>query len=244
MSRSPTRTRSLSPVFIIASFVAAIVLVVNALKRADIIMLSPATELAAPLAQLMAIGLVVGIYNASPAMRGRLGSIGAVLYAASLVLLVGVEFVINLVFPYLPPNLIGELRAGPLGIAFTVASLSFLLGTLVFFSAFWRVPGSPKGAILVSVLSSVPIALRTAFPEVVLQIGLVGLAAGVTMLAFWLIRSRRAQHLPTAGREHALLDGRWQRFPGAEPREPSRSVGSQAPRGRPSTRCGASTAVI
>ena len=45
MSRSPTRTRSLSPVFIIASFVAAIVLVVNALKRADIIMLSPATEL-------------------------------------------------------------------------------------------------------------------------------------------------------------------------------------------------------
>jgi hypothetical protein len=193
MSISPPRTRSLSLVFIIASFFAAIVLVVNALKRADIIMLSPATQLAAPLAQLMAIGLVVGIYNASPAMRGRLGSIGAVLYASSLVLLVGVEFVINLVFPYLPPNLIGELRAGPLGIAFTLASLSFLLGTLVFFSAFWRVPGSPKSAILVSVLSSVPIALRTAFPEVVLQIGLVGLAAGVTMLAMWLIRSRRVQ---------------------------------------------------
>lgn len=193
MSRSPTRTRSLSPVFIIASFVAAIVLVVNALKRADIIMLSPATQLAAPLAQLMALGLVFGIYDASPTMRGWLGSIGAVLYASSLVLLVGVEFVINLVFPYLPPDLIGELRAGPLGIAFTVASLSFLLGTLVFFSAVWLVPGSPKSAILVSVLSSVPIALRTAFPEVVLQIALVGLAAGVIMLAMWLIRSRRVQ---------------------------------------------------
>jgi len=195
MSRSPTPTRSLSPVFITASFVAAIVLVVNALKRADIIMLSPATQLVAPLAQLMAIGLVVGIYTASPAIRGRLGSIGAVLYAASLVLLVGVEFVLNLVFPYLPPNLIGELRAGPLGIAFTVASLSFLLGTLVFFSAFWRVPGSPKSAILVSVLSSVPIALRTALSEIVLQIGLIGLAAGVTMLAMWLLRSRRAQDI-------------------------------------------------
>ena len=195
MSRSPTPTRSLYPVFIIAGFVAAIVLVVNALKRADIIMLSPATQLAAPLAQLMAIGLVVGIYHASPAIRGRLGSIGAVMYAASLVLLVGAEFVINLVFPYLPPNLIGELRAGPLGIAFTVASLSFLLGTLVFFAAFWRVPGSPKSAILVSVLSSVPIALRTAFPEIVLQIGLIGLAAGVTMLAMWLLRSRRAQDI-------------------------------------------------
>ena len=193
MSRSPTPTRSLNPVFIISSFGAAIVLMVNALKRADIIMLSPATQLAAPLAQLMAIGLVVGIYHTSPAMRGRLGSIGAVLYAASLVLLVGVEFVINLVFPYLSANLIGELRAGPLGIAFTVASLSFLLGTLVFFSAFWRVPGSPKSAILVSVLSSVPIALRTAFPEIVLQIGLIGLAAGVTMLAMWQIRSRRVR---------------------------------------------------
>ena len=195
MSRSPTPTRSLSPVFITASFVAAIVLVVNALKRADIIMLSPATQLVAPLAQLMAIGLVVGIYHASPAMHGRFGSIGAVLYAASLVLLVGAEFVINLVFPYLPPNLIGELRAGPLGIAFTVASLSFLLGTLVFFSAFWRVPGSPKSAILVSVLSSAPIALRTALSEIVLQIGLIGLAAGVTMLAMWLLRSRRAQDI-------------------------------------------------
>jgi hypothetical protein len=98
----PADTSIPQPVFIIASFVAAIVLVVNSLKRPDIIMLSPATQLAAPLAQLMAIGLVVGIYNASPAMPGRLGSIGAVLYASSLVLLVGVEFVIKLGVP-LPP---------------------------------------------------------------------------------------------------------------------------------------------
>jgi hypothetical protein len=231
MSRSLTRTRSLNPVFIIASFVAAIFLVVNSLKRADIIMLSPATQLAAPLAQLMAIGLVVGICNASPAMRGRLGSIGAVLYTASLVLLVGVEFVINLVFPYLPPNLIGELRAGPLGIAFTVASLSFLLGTLVFFSAFRRVPGSSRSAILVGVLSSVPIALRTAFPEVVLEIGLVGLAAGVTMLAMWLIRSRRVQGISLLPAVNTLVEtgvGNGSLRP--ELREPSRSVGSQAHR--------------
>jgi hypothetical protein len=41
------------------------------------------------------------------------------------------------------------------------------------------------------VVSSVSIALRTAIPEVVLQIGLVGPAVGVTMLALWLIRYRR-----------------------------------------------------
>lgn len=193
MSTSLTQTRSPSLHFIIATFASAIVLVVNALKRAGFIPLSPATQLVAPLAQLMAIGLVVGIFAATPAMRGRLGSTGAVLYSASLVLLVGVEFVINLVFPYVTPETIGYLRAGPLGIAFTVASISFLLGTLVFFASLWRVAGSPKFAILLSVVSSVPIALRTAFPEAVLQIGLVGLAGGVTMLAFWLIQSRRAE---------------------------------------------------
>jgi len=39
----------------------------------------------------------------------------------------------------------------------------------------------------------VPFALRTASPEVALQIGLVGLAGGVTMRAFWLIQSRQAK---------------------------------------------------
>jgi hypothetical protein len=204
MSKSLTRARSLRLVFVIAGFISAIVLVVNAAKRAEILALSPATQLAAPLAQLMAIGLIVGIYVATPAIRGRLGSIGVVLYVASLVALVGVEFVINLVFPYVAPEIIGELRAGPLGIAFTVASVSFLLGTIIFYSALWRVAGSPKVAIIVSVLSSVPIALRTAFPEVVLQIGLVGLAVGVSMLAIWLLRSARTNTGALEARAHAI----------------------------------------
>jgi hypothetical protein len=204
MSKSVTRARTLSLVFVIAGFISAIVLVVNAAKRAEILALSPATQLAAPLAQLMAIGLIVGIYVATPAMRGRLGSIGVVLYVASLVALVGVEFVINLVFPYVAPEIIGELRAGPLGIAFTVASVSFLLGTIIFYSALWRVAGAPKVAIFVSVVSSVPIALRTAFPEVVLQIGLVGLAVGVSMLAFWLLRSARTNTAVLEAPAHAI----------------------------------------
>ena len=192
MSTSRSRTRSLSPFFIIAIFASAIVLVVNAVKRAGIA-ISPVTQLAAPLAQLLTVGLVVGIFAATPAVRGRLGSIGAVLCAASLVLLVGVEVVINLVFPHVPPETVSQLRSGPLGIAVTVSSVSFLLGTLVFFTALWRVAGSPRFAILLAVASSVPIALRTAFPEVVLQGGVGGLAGAVALLAFWLIRSRRTQ---------------------------------------------------
>lgn len=204
MSRPPPRARSLSLVFVVAGFVSAIVLVVNAAKRAELLALSPATQLVAPLAQLMAIGLVIGIFVATPAMRGRLGSLGVVLYVASLVALVGVEFVINLVFPYVAPELIGKLRAGPLGIAFTVASISFLSGTIIFYAALWRVAGSPKVAILLSVVSSVPIALRTAFPEVVLQAGLVGLAVGVTLLAIWLTRPARASAMPLEAAARAI----------------------------------------
>jgi hypothetical protein len=192
MSTSMTRTRSLSPFFIIAVFASAIVLLANALKRAGIA-LGPVTQLAAPLAQVLAIGLVVGIFAATPAVRGRLGSIGAALCAASLVLLVGVELVINLVFPSIPPETVSQLSSGPLGVAFTVSSISFLLGTLVFFTALWRVVGSPRFAILLAVASSVTIALRTAFPEVVLQGGIGGLAGAVALLVFWLIRSRRTR---------------------------------------------------
>ena len=203
MSQSIKRTRSLSLVFILAGLLAAVVLVVNAAKRAQILELTAATQLVAPLAQLLAIGLIVGIFVATPAMRGRIGSVGVVLYVGSLVALVGVEFVINLVFPYVTPEIIADLRAGPLGTALLVTSIAFLLGTIFFFTALWRVPGSPKIAILVSVLSSLPIALRTAFPEVVLQIGLVGLAIGVTMLSLWLLRAGR---LPSATAEGLGLE--------------------------------------
>jgi hypothetical protein len=43
-----------------------------------------------------------------------------------------VEFVINLVFAELPTSTVDALREGPLGIALTVASILFLLGTLAF----------------------------------------------------------------------------------------------------------------
>jgi hypothetical protein len=194
----------LNSAFVAAGLISAIVLVVNALKRAEILPLSAATQLAAPLAQLMAIGLIVGIFVAAPTVRGRLGSAGIVVYVASLVALVGVEFVINLVFPYVAPEIVGELLAGPLGTAFTVTSISFLVGTVIFYSALWRVANAPKVAILVSVVSTVPIALRNAFPEVALQIGLVGLAIGVSMLAIWLVQAGRVAPASRGFREPAI----------------------------------------
>lgn len=188
----PPRSRLLNHVYVVSGFAAAAVLLINAAKRAEILPLAPLTQLIAPLVQIFSIGLVIGLVAATPALRGRLGSIGATLYVAALAALVGVEFVINLVFPYVEGSIIGELREGALGTAFLVASITFLIGTLVFFTALWLAPGSPKAAIVLSVLSSFPIALRTAFPEIALQVGLVGLAIGVTWLTVWLLRVQRS----------------------------------------------------
>ena len=188
----PTAPASLARILPIAGFGAAAVLIVNALKRAEILPLSPATQLVAPVGQMLSIALIIGIFVTVAALRRRLGSVGVVLYVGSLVGLAGVEFVINLVFPYIDAETIPQLLAGPLGIAFTVASITFLVGTVVFYSALWRVSGSPKVAILVIVVSSIPIALRMAFPELVLQLALVGLAVGIALLALWALRLPRA----------------------------------------------------
>jgi hypothetical protein len=176
-------------IFAFAGFVAAAILLVNAAKRAGIIPTSPFTQLAAPIAQVAAIGLVVGMYLLISRKAGMLAASGAVISVTSLAGLVGVEFVLNLVFPYVGQDVVAVLRSGPLGIALTAVSVLFLLGTVIFMLALWRTSTVPKGAIILYTVSSVPIALRTVFPETVLQLGLVGLAVAAAFLGTWMLRN-------------------------------------------------------
>lgn len=176
-------------IFAFAGFLSASILVVNAAKRSEVIPTSPFTQLAAPLAQLAAIGLVIGIYLLISRKAGALGIAGAMLSVLSLAGLVGVEFVLNLVFPYVDGSVITVLRDGPLGIALTAVSVLFLLGTVVFMLALWRNSSVPKGAVVLYTASVVPIALRTVFPETVLQLGLAGLAVAIAWLTFWMLRN-------------------------------------------------------
>ncbi|MET1088476.1 MAG: hypothetical protein ABWY04_15370 [Arthrobacter sp.] len=175
--------------FAIAGFLSGAILVVNAAKRAGIIPTSPFTQLAAPVAQLAAIGLVIGVYLLISRTTGALAATGSLLTVISLAGLVGVEFVLNLVFPYVDPGVIVALRAGPLGIALTAVSVLFLIGTVVFMVALWRTSGVPKGAVLLYTAGAIPIALRTIFPETVLQLGLIGLALAIIWLATWMLRN-------------------------------------------------------
>jgi len=190
-------------IFAMAGFLSAAILLVNAAKRAGIIPTSPFTQLAAPIAQLAAIGLVIGIYVLVSRRAGALGAAGAVISVLALAGLVGVEFVLNLVFPYVDPGVIAALRAGPLGSALTAVSMLFLLGTVVFMLALWRGSSVSKGVVLLYTASVIPIAFRTVFPETVLQLSLVGLAVAITCLAVWMLRSLPGTAAVTAVQEPA-----------------------------------------
>jgi hypothetical protein len=114
------------------------------------------------------------------------------LNAFALAALVGVEFVINLVFRDLPADTVAALRAGSLGIALTAASILFLLGTLAFVTAMLRTREVPAVPLVLYAVGAVPVALRAFVPEAVLDLGLVVLALGIAWLAIWLFgRSSR-----------------------------------------------------
>jgi len=88
----------------------AVVLLINAAKRAEVIPTSAFTQLVAPLAQILALALVTALYLAFGRRTGTFGLVAFLLNAFSLAALVGVEFVINLVFRDIPDDTVQVLR--------------------------------------------------------------------------------------------------------------------------------------
>jgi hypothetical protein len=163
----------------------AVVLLINAAKRAEFISTTAFTQLVAPLAQILALALITGLYLAFGRAAGRLGLVAYLMNAFALVTLVGVEFVINLVFAELPTSTIDALRDGPLGIALTVASISFLTGTIAFAVAMIRTREVPAMPLAIYAMGAVPVSFRAFVPEAVLDLGLVALAVGAAWLGAW-----------------------------------------------------------
>jgi hypothetical protein len=168
----------------------AVVLLINAAKRAELIPTSAFTQLVAPLAQILALAFVTALYLAVGRRTGTFGLIAFLVNAFALSALVGVEFVINLVFADLPMSTVDALRGGSLGIALTAVSILFIVGTLSFVAAMIRSREVPVAPLVLYAIGAVPIALRAFVPEVVLDLGLVTVALGLGWLAIWLfIRS-------------------------------------------------------
>ena len=170
----------------------AAILLVNAAKRAEVIPTTAVTQLVAPLAQILALALISVFYLAYGRRAGTFGLVGYLLNSFSLAALVGVEFVINLVFAELPVDTVDALRAGPLGVALTVASVAFLLGTSLFVTAMVRTGEVPTTPLVLYAIGAVPVSLRAVVPEAALNTGLVVMAIGVGWTALWLLaRSSR-----------------------------------------------------
>ena len=194
----------------IAGCGSAAVLLLNAAKRAELIPSSSFTQLIAPVAEILALALVTALYLAFGRRTGTFGLIAYGLNAFALASLVGVEFVINLVFKELPGATVQHLRAGSLGVALTIASLLFLIGTLSFVAAMLRSREIPTVPLVLYAIGAVPVALRAFVPEAVLDLGLAVLAVGIGWLAIWLFRCSRhiapwTTGTPAPVREHSTV---------------------------------------
>src|SRR5829696_10044182 len=177
----------------VAGLAAAVVLFVNAAKRAGLIPLSPETQLVAPLAQALAIILVVGLAAVAMRQSSRYSSVALALNILGLAAVTGAEWVINLVFVGLEPVQIAALRAGPLGTAFLAASITFLLGSISYCIALLRDGKAPRIPIIAYAIATVPIGLRNFVPEFVLDLALGLLGASVIWLALWMLGSSPAR---------------------------------------------------
>lgn len=171
-----------------AGLVSALILALNAAKRSGVVPTGAATQLLAPFAQIMALIFVTGLAFSSTQRRPWLRMSGLVVNVVALAGLVGVEFVINLVFPSLPGPQIAALQDGHLGVAFTGFSVLFLLGTWLYASGLLTAKEVAKTPVLLYAIGAVPVALRTAFPEWALNSGLALMAVGVGWLAMNLLR--------------------------------------------------------
>jgi hypothetical protein len=182
----------------VAGLASGVVLFVNAAKRAGLIPISPATQLVAPLAQALAIILVVGLAAVAMRQSSKYSSVALALNVLGLAAVTGVEWVINLVFVGLDPAQIAVLRGGPLGTAFLATSVIFLLGSILYCSALLRDGKAPRIPVIAYAIATVPIALRIFVPELVLDLSLALLGASVTWLALWMLGSHPAPERHTA----------------------------------------------
>lgn len=182
-SSNAVSTATLYRVASVAGAGSALILLVNAAKRASLIPATNLTQLLAPLAEVLALGFVVGLFMAFGRRAGLFGVVAFIINFIALACLEGVEVVINLIFAKLPMETIVELLAGPLGLMLTATSLLFLFGSIVFVTSMLRANGVPRLALALYALASVPIAFRAFVPELALDLGLAALAIAIGWLS-------------------------------------------------------------
>lgn len=192
-ARNATPSDALAPTALartgaVAGVLTALILLINAAKRAELLPTTDVTQLLAPFAQVFGIAFLAALYLAARGRSALLGRIGFGVSFMAMALLVGVEFVVNLVFAQQTGPEIQALQDGPLGTALVVASVLFLLGTVTLAVALVSRGEAPAVPMIGYALGGTVVSLRAFVPEVALQIGLVLMAVSISALAIWLWR--------------------------------------------------------
>ena len=135
----------------------AVILLINAAKRAEVIPTSAFTQLVAPLAQILALALdhrpLLRLRTPGRHLRPRRLPAERVRPRGT-----GRRRVRDQprLRRDLPDDTVETLRAGSLGIALTVASITFLLGTLAFVTAMLRTRQVPAAPLVLYAVGAVP----------------------------------------------------------------------------------------
>lgn len=188
-----------------AGAVSAAILVLNAARRGHLIPDNlPVTHALAPLAEAFGLLLLTGLFLANRLRFALLGALGYTLNFLGLAGLLGVEYILNLIFPELTKTQITTLTNGFTGTMFTATSIAFLTGAVIFATALWQADQTPRGAVAAYVLGAIPVALRGVLPTATFPPGVLVMAIGIAWMGIALIK-----HAPSieklganAGMEH------------------------------------------
>jgi hypothetical protein len=172
----------------IAGMLCAFAICFNAARRGGLIPSTDLARAAAPLAQLFGLWLLTGLYTSTRERTGVLGLVGYALNSLGLAGLVGCEYVVNFVLPYVPPTTVADLLDGLAGAVFIGTQAVLLVGALLFAAALAR-GGHPPVAVALYAIGAVGIGLRGVLPDVTLNPALVLAAIGLAWLAAGLYRS-------------------------------------------------------
>jgi hypothetical protein len=163
----------------LAGALAAPILVVNVLRRADVLPTNALTRGVAPFATVLALFAITGLYLWQRERAGRLGLVGYVFGIAGFAGAVGTEVTGQFVFANLPEAQVDQLVAGPARPAFTTIAAVFSLGALLFGAAMFRAGAVPRTAAAGYAFCLALFAWRNSLPELVVTVD--GVVAGVVV---------------------------------------------------------------
>jgi hypothetical protein len=181
----------------LAGLSSALLLVVNAARVAEVLPDGSPLRAIAPLASLAGMFLLTGLYLWQQQRAGALGLLGYVLNAAGIAGVFAIEYTVHFTFANLDDDIVDELVDNATGVAFTVTSVIFIIGVVVFSSAIWRTHASPREATILYAAGLTVVGLRNLVPEPIYIAGLIVAAAGIGWLSMALYRGATSDARPT-----------------------------------------------